>query len=148
MRAEGCGEAHGLMGRDRQLTFAAVEAGPTLEEPELLSIPDSTDSAQEFRDRSTGLPLNLEMVKKAREVEMQYMDELEVLEDSVRDICMAETDRPPIQTDIDIDKGDSIRRNCMGRLVCQVTRRRPTIDVPTSLRFGQQRLPQLLRTRG
>ena len=95
------------MGRDRQLMIAAVEAGPTLEEPELLSIPDSTDSAQEFGDRSTGLPLNPEMVKKAGELEMQYMDELEVLEDSDRETCMAETGRPPIPTDwVDIDKGD------------------------------------------
>ena len=63
MRAAGCGEVQGLMGRDRQLTIATVKAGPTPEEPELLSIPDSTDSAQEFRDRSTGLPLNPAMVK-------------------------------------------------------------------------------------
>ena len=56
MRAAGCGEAQGLMGRDRQLTIAPVEAGPTPEEPELLSILDSTDGAQDFRDRSTGLP--------------------------------------------------------------------------------------------
>ena len=56
------GMRRGLVGRDRQLTIAAVEAGSTLEEPELLSISDSTDSAQEFRDRSTGLPLNPEMV--------------------------------------------------------------------------------------
>ena len=84
------------MGRDRQLTIAEVEAGPTLEEPELLSIPDSTGSVQEFRDRSSGLPLNLEMVKRARVLEMQYMNELKVLEDSDRDACMAETGRPPI----------------------------------------------------
>ena len=30
-----------MMGRDRQLTIAVVEAGPTLEEPELLSLSDS-----------------------------------------------------------------------------------------------------------
>ena len=36
MRAAGRGEAQKMMGRDRQLTIAAVEAGPTLEEPELL----------------------------------------------------------------------------------------------------------------
>ena len=34
-----------------------------------------------------------------RKVEMQYMDELKVLEDSDRDACMAETGRPPIPTD-------------------------------------------------
>ena len=37
-RAAGCVDAQGLVGRDRQLTIA-VETGPTLEEPELLSIP-------------------------------------------------------------------------------------------------------------
>ena len=61
-----------------------MEAGLILEELELLSIPDSTDSAQEFRDRSTGYLLNLEMVKRARELRMQYIDELKVLEDSDR----------------------------------------------------------------
>ena len=130
MRAAGCGEAQGLLGRGRQLTIAALEAGPTLEEPELLSLPDCTDSAQEFRDRSTGLPLNPEMVKRARELELQYMDELKVLEDSDRDSCIAETGRPPIPTDwVDIDKGDSIRPNYRSRLVCQATRGRSTIDV-------------------
>ena len=49
-----------------------MEAGPTLEEPELLSLADDADGDQEFRDRSTGLPLNSEMAKKARELEMQY----------------------------------------------------------------------------
>ena len=42
MRAAGCGEAQRMMGRDRQLTIAALEVGPTLEELELLSILDST----------------------------------------------------------------------------------------------------------
>ena len=59
-----------MMGRDRQPTTAAVEAGPTLEEPELLSLP-ANDGDQEFRDGITGLPLNPEMVKKARELEVQ-----------------------------------------------------------------------------
>ena len=39
-----------MMGRDRQLTIAAVEAGPTLEDPGLLSLPDNADGDQEFRD--------------------------------------------------------------------------------------------------
>ena len=115
-----CGEAQRLTGRGRQLTIAAVEGGPTLEEPELLSIPDSTDSAQEFRDRKRRLPLNLEMVKRARELVMRYMDELKVLEDSDRNTCMAEMGRPPIPIDwVDIDKGDSIGPNYRNRLVCQ-----------------------------
>ena len=65
-----------------------MEAGPILEEPELLSLPDNADSGQEFRDRSTGLPLIPEMVKKARELEMQCMEELKVLEESDRDACV------------------------------------------------------------
>ena len=90
------------MGRDRQLTISALDVGPTLE---LLSLPDSADSAQEFRDRSTGLPLNFEMVKRARELEMLYMGELKVLEDSDRDTCIAEMGRPPIPTCcVEIDK--------------------------------------------
>ena len=130
MRAAGCGEAQGLMGRDRQLTIAALEAGPTLEEPELLSLPDSTDSAQEFRGRSTGLTLNPEIVKRARELEMQHMGELKVREDSDRDTCIAGTGRPPIPTDwVDIDKGDPIRLNYRSRLICQETRGWPTVDV-------------------
>ena len=78
MRAAGCGEAQGLLGKDRQLTIAAMKAGPNLEEPEPLSLPDNATDVQEFRDRSTGLPLDPEMVRKARELDMQYMDELKV----------------------------------------------------------------------
>ena len=99
MRAAGRGEVQKIVERDRQLTIAAVEAGPTVEEPELLSLPDDADGNQEFRDRSTGLPLDPEMVKKARTLGMQYMEELKVLEDSDRDACLAGTGRPPIPTD-------------------------------------------------
>ena len=49
MRAAGRGEAQRMMGRDRQLTIAAVEAEPTLEERELLSLPDTVDGDQEHR---------------------------------------------------------------------------------------------------
>ena len=130
MRAAGGGEAHGMVGRDRQLTIAAVEAGPTLEEPESLSICDTADGDQEFRDRSTRLPLNPEMVNKARELEMQYMEELKVLEDSDRDACTAETGRPPTPTDwVDINKGDSLRPNHRSKLFCQGTRARSLMDV-------------------
>ena len=107
-----------------------MEAGPFLEEPELLSLPDNADGDQEFRDRSTGLPLNPGMVKKSRQIEMQHVVELKVLEDSDRDACMAVTGRPPIPTDwVDINKGNSLRPNYRGRLVCQATRGRSTIDV-------------------
>ena len=96
----------------------------------MLSLPDNTDDAQELRDRSTGPPLNPEIVKRARELDMLYMDELKVLEDSDRDTCMTETGRPPIPTDwVDIDKGDSLRPNYRSRLVCQETRGWSTVDV-------------------
>ena len=65
MRASGCGQAQRMVGRDRQLTIAAVEAGPTLEEPELLSLPANADGDQEFRDRSTGL-LNPEVGQESK----------------------------------------------------------------------------------
>ena len=92
--------------------------------------PDNATDVQEFRDRSTGLPLDPEMVRKARELEMQYMDELKVLENSNRDECMTETGRAPIPTDwVDIIKGDSLRPNYRSRLVCQETHGRSTIDV-------------------
>ena len=129
MRAEGCGQAQRMVG-PRPTADNRSSGGPTLEEPELLSLPDNADSGQEFRDRSTGLPLNPAMVKKARELEMQCMEELKVLEDSDRDACMAETCRPPIPTDwVDINKDDSVRPNYRSRLVCQETRERSTIDV-------------------
>ena len=76
------------------------------------------------------MPLNPEMVKRARELEMQYMEELKVLDDSHRDPCMAETGRPPIPSDwVDINEGDSLRPNYRSWLVRQETRGRSTIDV-------------------
>ena len=78
------------------------------------------------------------MVKRARELEVQYMDELKVLEDSDRDACMAEIGRPPIPTDwVDINKGDALRPNYSSRLVCQ----------ETVQKIGRRRSLQLLRTR-
>ena len=65
-----------------------MEAGRALEEPELLSLTVNADGDQEFRDRRIGLLLNPEMVKEARELEMQYMEEVKVLEDSDRDACI------------------------------------------------------------
>ena len=90
MRAAGTRRSTENVGRDRHLTIAAVEAWPTLEDPELLSLPDNVYGDQEFGDRSTGLPLNSEIVKKARELEMQYMEELKVLEDSDWDVYVTE----------------------------------------------------------
>ena len=90
----GCWEKPGDCAQDAWRDWSAVfkgYAGAAM--PRLQKL---NDSAQEFRDRNTGLPLTLETVKMARELEMQYIDELEVLEDSNRDTCTAETGRPPI----------------------------------------------------
>ena len=99
--------------RCRQLTIAAVEAG-----------------AQESRERSTGLLVNFEMVKKARELKMQYMDELKVLQENDRDTSIAETgDRRSRLTGTTSTRATRSRPNYRSRVVCQETRRRSTIDV-------------------
>ena len=71
------------------------------------------------------MPMDPAMVKKTRELEMQYMDELQVLEASYRDTDMAGRGRPPIPTDwVDLDIGDSSRNNHMRRLVWRIWHRR------------------------
>ena len=66
-------------------------------------------------DASKHRSLHPAMVKKERELERQYMDELHVLEASDRDTCMAKTGQPQIPTDwIHIDIGDSSRPNDSG----------------------------------
>ena len=85
----------------------ALEAGPTVEELELLLLPDSTDSAQDFRDKSR-IATESEMVKRARKLEMHVHDRNRSI------------------------KGGSIRANYRSRLVCQETRGRSTIDVTES----------------
>ena len=126
-------------------TRSTADTGPTLEEPELLSFRDNAYGDQEVRDRSTGSPLNPEMVKKARELEMQCMEDLKVLEDSDRDAFMAETGRPPIPTD-------------WVSTSTKVTLSDPTKEAGSSVKrhvddqrlmrkIGQQRVQQLLRTR-
>ena len=127
-----------MMGRDRQLTIAAVEAGPTLEEPELLSLPDSADGDQEFRDRSTGLPLNLQMVKKARELEMQYMEELKFWETAIgMCACLKQVDRRSrpigltstraIRSDPTTDAGWSAKRHVDGQQLMWKTGQRRSL---------------------
>ena len=122
MRAAGRGEAQRMMGRDRQLTIAAVEAGPTLEEPELLSLPDNADGDQRVQRQKHWSPVELRsVVKIAIELEMQYMAGLKVLEDSDRrcDAC-AETGRLLTPTDWvqSINKGGP---NYRSRLLCRET---------------------------
>ncbi|CAK0837947.1 unnamed protein product, partial [Prorocentrum cordatum] len=128
-RAAGGGAAERMLGNDRELTISAVEAGPVLEEPELLARPATTEEEKVFRDRCTGLPLDPERVRSARAEEMRYIEELKVLELSDHETCIQETGSPPIPTDwVDIDKGDPSRPNYRSRLVARETRRRTTID--------------------
>ena len=69
------------------------------------------------------------LVQQGRAVEMQYMEELQVLEDSDLDTCLAETGRQPLPTDwVDIDKGDVHRPNGRCRLAAQETKYRSTTD--------------------
>ena len=128
----------GADGTNRQLTIAALVAGPTLEELELLSLL-ANDGDQEFRDRSTGLPLNAEMVKRARELEMQHMDELKVLEESDPRAWPKRVDH---------------RSRLTGSISTRATRSGPTAAAGWSAKrlvggqqlmwkIGQQRLPQL-----
>ena len=118
MQAAERGEAQRMMGRDRQLTIAAVEAGPTLEKLELLSLPDKADGDQEFRDRSTGLPLNPEMVKKARTLAMQYMEGLKFLKQvDRRSRLIGSTSTRAIRSDQTTETGWSVKRHVDGQLL-------------------------------
>ena len=138
MIAAGKGVRDGLCARPETQTKASsapiftiqpVEAGPTLEEPELLErLPKDSAEKQVF-DKSTGLPLDPQLVKASRAEEMAYMEELEVLKPSTEDACLAATGRPPIPTAwVDIDKGDRERPNVRSRLVAQETRWRSALD--------------------
>ena len=130
MCAAGCGEEQGLMGPDRHVTIAAVEAGPTLEELEVLAMLESTNSAQEVRDRSTGLPLDPAMVKKQESLRCSRWISCECVRPATATRAWLRRGRPPIPPDwVDIDKGNSIKPNFRSRLVCQETRRRSTIEV-------------------
>ena len=144
MRVVGWCEAHGLIGRDRQLTTEAREAGPTLEEREQLSLPDSTDSAQEFRDRTTELPLNPEMVKRARMLEMQTWRSSRFLKTAIgtrawlervdhRSRLTRSTQTRAIRSGPNAGAGWSVRRRAGGQQLMWKT--------------GQPRLPQVSITR-
>ena len=108
--AAGRGEAGGLVRREQQLAMAAVEAGQHLEEPERTSIPDSTEAGQAHRVMTTGLPLSKSepaLTKQDRAVEMQYMEEPQVLEDSDLDTCPAGLGGQPLPTNwVGIDLED------------------------------------------
>ena len=89
-------DQHDLL-QDDTVHRAAIQSTSSANEP-LSHVNLESGGNPRNTSPTTGLPLNPEMVKKGRELEMQYM-ELKVLEDSDRDACMAEMGRPPIPTD-------------------------------------------------
>ena len=57
---------------------------------------------------------------------------LKVMEEASLDEALAETGHQPIPTRwVDLDKGDKDAPKVRSRLVCQETRRRPTLDMRT-----------------
>lgn len=124
----GCGPSDGLL--EGEWTLGAVETGTVLEEPEVWSRPAESEEEQVVRDQATGLPLDLGLVRAAREEEWAYMAELEMLKPSTMDECLSGTGRRPIPRRwVDIDKGDVNAPKVRSRLVCQETKRRSTIGV-------------------
>ena len=67
-----------LEGHLIQPTLAMIEAGPVHEEPSLAVLPPTTDDPKEVWDRSTSLPLDPKMAKKARREEKDFMPQLGV----------------------------------------------------------------------
>ena len=94
MQAAGRGEAQGMMGRVRQLTIVSTGGwADCLEEPWCLSLPANADGRSKVQRQKRWIALNPEMVKKARELEMQYMEEWKVrLKTAIGNVCMTETE--------------------------------------------------------
>ena len=128
MVAAGCSRRDGLIGQV-DWSLSAVEAGPVLEEPDLVDRRPENDDEQQFWDEATGLPLDPARVAAARAEEWAYMDELEVMVPATLDEALEATGHRPVPCRwVDIDKGDSTAPLYRSRLVCQETRRRSTID--------------------
>ena len=109
--------------------LGALEAGPTVEEEELITSAVRRDDHRQVLDRITGEVLDAKLVVAAREEEMDYMKTVKVFERVSVDVAWEETGAPPINVDwVDVNKGDGTRPNVRSRLVAQETRRVSTID--------------------
>eukprot|EP00975_Prorocentrum_lima_P049051 10264940-Prorocentrum_lima.AAC.1 len=66
-----------------------------MEEAALTELPPNSGEMKVVWDKSTGLPLDGEMVKKAREDEMAFMAQFGVMVQSSRGECLAAIEREP-----------------------------------------------------
>ena len=108
--------------------LGALDAGVTVEEPDLLETEGPDDGVGETFDRTTGAVLDPKLVKNGRADEMGYMKQLKVFERRTVAECHERTGRGPIPTGwVDINKGDAVRPEVRCRLVVQETNRRATI---------------------
>ena len=112
------------------LRVSALEAGVTVEEPEVVDgLKHWCDQhGKRFFDEITGAELDPEGVRAARRDEMDFMARLKVWDAVDVAICWAETGRPPIGTRwVDGNKGDLTRPDYRSRLVVQETKASGTI---------------------
>ncbi len=78
-----------------------------------------------IRDDLTGRPLERELVKQARRLELEYFAAKGVWAKRFRDECYKHTGKPPITVRwVDVNKGDDINPNYRSRLVAREIRRR------------------------
>ena len=117
----------------KRLRALGLEAKPVMTEEEMVEALDQLgvdregDEANEMLheedlrvafDDQSGEPLDLELVKKARQEEIRYFKERGVYEKVNLDECWKETGRGPIGVKwVDINKGDSKCPNYRSRLV-------------------------------
>ena len=77
-----------------------------------------------YWDDISGRELPRELTRAARAEEIQGIKNMGVYEKVPREMCLAETGKPPIGTRwIDTDKGDSTNPNVRSRLVAQENKR-------------------------
>ena len=122
--------------RRPDLTIGALDCGPHVDDEEL-GLRDFVGQwrdtvKDEFYDDLTGLPMDPDLVRAGRRVEMDFMAKLGdrgVWEYSTTDECYQETGRKPLGVRwVDTDKGDKDRPDYRSRLVVQETRSQSTIE--------------------
>ena len=87
--------------------LGAVEAGPTVEEPGVLTVAARGGEYKDVLDRVAGEVLDGAGVARAREEDMQYMRALGVYEHATGLHAREVSGRPPVGVDwVDVNKGD------------------------------------------
>ena len=88
----------------------------------------AAEQGQRFHDDITGELLSGELVRPARQEEMNYMSHLGVWEYRLVSECLEKTGRPPVPVRwVDTNRGDSEHPEVRSRLVVQETKGRTTI---------------------